>query len=216
MDTYHLFGYIAAYATLLPIAAGILVYKKADFIYRLFLFYVVLAFCIDFFKPFIKSEDVAKWMYWFFSITEVVFITWFLKEVTRQSVVRNILKAAIPAFVILWIICYFVLLRPDQKYSPLFDTSSAIFLSCFSALLLLQITQQGSDLVRKPEFWFVGSVFFSFFCASFLFGLMNTDLLKRIWYLYRIITILNLLMIMTGFLFLGKMNAHKNENPVTR
>lgn len=192
--------YLGAYSILIPILSGIIVYNRIGLSYKLFVFYLALGFCVDVCKPYMQSVVLSIWTYRIFSIIEILFLSWFLKEVSQNKTIKKIVRFAIPAFIILWIICYYIVVLPNQRYSPLFDTISSIYLSFLSAIILLQFTQQNINLIRRPEFWFVGGTFFSFFYATFLFGLMNTELLNKIWFLYRINIVITYLAVATGFL----------------
>lgn len=202
--------YLGTYSILIPIIIGIIVYNRIGFNYKLFIFYMIFGFCVDVFKSYIHSETISILTYWFYSITEIVFLSWFLKEITQQITLKKILRTAIPVFIIFWIVCYFILLPPGQRYSTLFDTISSIFITFISAIILLQFTQQNINLIKRPEFWIVGSIFLSFFFATFLFGLTNTELLNRIWFLYRIMTIVTNFVLVIGFLLFRQIQPTPN------
>jgi hypothetical protein len=199
MDSYHFFGYLATYSLLVPILVGMIKFRMAALHQKIFLFYLLYGFLSDASRPFIDSEIVSRWMYHIFSLVEIIFLAWYMREVTSNLILRKILLIAMPLILISWISVRFYFAKDSHAYSPVFDSVTAIFISSFAAIILLGMTQQNSGLKNQPDFWFLTGTFVYFFCANFIFSLLGTEIINRVWFIHNLLNVLVYCLFTIGF-----------------
>jgi hypothetical protein len=197
---------ISTYAILIPIIAGFITYRFSSRGIKFLLFFLIWGFVVDVPRNYIENKEFNVWAYNFYSLTEIIFMLWFLLKHSSGILLIKFIKGLLPVMFLFWVTCIF-LLQPHNSeidYSALFDSTSAFIISFIAAFSLLEITKHSESLVILPAFWFLTGIFFYFFCANFIFGFLQTDFLNQIWFLHNIINIITYLIYTKAFLTIGK------------
>lgn len=204
MDSYHFFGYLSTYCTLIPLAAGFSRFKYLVMRHRFFLFYILFGFLIDVLKPAIPNDDIKKWMYHIYVLVETIFLIWFMGQISGGKRFQKILNASIFFFIAFWLISRFVIAEQPTDYTPVFDMLCAIYISCIAAIILINMAQQFDTIIREPDFWFLTGTFIYFFCANFIFGLLGTDIYRKIWFIVNCLNVVAYLIFTWAFLLIKR------------
>lgn len=204
MDFYFLFGYLATYSTLLPVAIGLYRFRNSAIYQRGLLLLLSIGFVIDCVNPLLADMGIKYLIYHLWSVSESLFIFWFLKRVSETKSERKLCMAGLIATIPVWLACLWFSAKFGVRYNPVFDTLISIGISFISALILLRFTREKSTLLSSTNFWLVGGIFFYFFCSDFIFGLMASDFLKRIWFIADLVVIFGYLILAIGFWLIKK------------
>ena len=210
MDSYHFFGYLSTYTTLIPLAAGFSRFNRLIQRHRFFLFYILYGFLSDVFKPSMGSEEMKKWMYHVFVLVETTFLIWFMSQVTEKIILKKILVASIFFFIAFWFITRFFIAAESTAYSPMFDMLCAVYISSMAAILLINMAQRHDEILTEPDFWFLTGTFIYFFCANFIFGLLGTDIYQKIWFIVNCLNVISYLIFTKAFLTAARTSLVRN------
>lgn len=201
----HTIKIIATFTTLIPIGAGVLRYKTAGTIFRLFLLFLVYGFLTDFFvwQLMEVSRPASFFLFIVFSLAEALFLLWFVKVINATPVITKICNILSVCMIPFWICAHYVFHNSEQ-YSALFDTSYLIIISILSAYTLLKLAEEKSDLQKLPVFWFMLGIFFYCFTTFFLSGFLESALLQKIWFIHNLINLMVYIVFTIGFLTISK------------
>lgn len=204
MDYYHFFAYAGTAFEFIPVIAGIIVFKNAKTKYRLFLFYLLLGFLIDLPKAFITSDHLLRWMNNIYSLIETPLLLWFIGQCISNKTIKAYVFPAMLLTVIFWFYCHFIHESSVLNYSMLLDVTTSVLISAAAAYALLLMTQEETNITALPDFWFMAGLFFYFFIAGFLFSFLESELLKKIWFIHNILSMLAFLVFVKAFLTVNK------------
>ncbi|MEO5572739.1 MAG: hypothetical protein ABIT08_11435 [Bacteroidia bacterium] len=204
MDTYKFFSYASNIVEAVPVIAGIVFYKKEKTKYRLFMFYLLYGFLTDTVKPFLTSDVMNRIINHIYSLIETPFLLWFIGQGITNKKIKALVLPAMILSVLLWFYCHFIHETSALKFSALYDNVSCLLVAAAAAYSLLIMTHDETNIAALPDFWFLTGIFFYFFIAGFLFNFIESDLLKRVWFIHNIISILSLLILTKAFFVIGK------------
>lgn len=205
MTRYEL-SIISTYACLLPIIAGIKVFKKAGIEFRLLFFLLVYGFVTDFFVGYLyKSGDINLSRFFFnvYSPIEAVFISLFFLKVGYSKIIRQIASYGIFIWPLVWLFLdmdFKTFKWVDTPYNGIFVSAYEIVLASLSAACILHLTTTNESLFKLPLFWFLLGIFIYCFCTFFVNALVQTNVMNDIWFLHNIINIITYLIYTKAFL----------------
>jgi len=204
---------ISTYAILIPILTGLIVYRSSSKEIKFLLFFLIWGFIVDSPRDYILNQRFNIWAYNIYAFTETMFMLWFLEKCSNKWL-SDIIKVLFIIMFLLWFAYYFVFVFQifELNYNDLFDSISAIIISSISAVCLLEMTKRSERITILPAFWFLSGIFFYFFCANFIFGFLQTDFVKQIWFIHNIINILTYFIFTKAFLVVGKLKSKQSQN----
>ncbi|MBL0103727.1 MAG: hypothetical protein IPP51_08210 [Bacteroidetes bacterium] len=212
MDLYHLFGYLSTFSTVIPIVFGLIAFRYSLPRHKYFLFFLLLGFLVDCSKPFIHNSQYGQYIYLVYALIEPLFLFWYLGRVlgSEKEKIKSVTRIILIAVFSLWLITLYIVQSKEIKYNPPFDMIVSLGLSVNCVIVLLKMSRDSGELLKQGDFWFVSGIFFYFFCANFIFGLMDTGLLKQIWFIQNIIGIIGYAILARGF-WLVRLSRIKSE-----
>lgn len=202
MDLRIVTGYLVTFSVLIPITAGVIRFSFLNRALKFFILYLVIGFLKDASEPIINNSLINQITFNLYSLFEFLFLVWFLMQLSAVSKVKTIYRYILLVLIPFWMYAHYRAAGSLNitTYSALFDSVSAIVISFIAAFELLELTKKGINLTQQYAFWFVTGIFFYFFCCNFLFGFLEMDFLRSIWFLHNIICIITYLVITKGFL----------------
>jgi hypothetical protein len=204
---------ISTYAALLPFLSGVIVYRKAGLIYRLFTFFLLYGFLTDFFVGYFLQNGLmfqSQSFFFIYLLLEAMFIAWFVSRFCEYS---RVSKAAFLVLVILpfpWALAHIDFTLMDWKKEPftgLFNTSYKMVISVLASVCLLKFTQKKEPLKNMPEFWFLFGIFFYSFCTFFISAFMQSPEQSQFWFIHNLINIMTYFIYAFGFLKIESRNS---------
>src|SRR5690349_20016913 len=118
---------LATFTTLLPICVGLIKFKTAGKIYRLFLIYLIYGFLTDLlvWQLVDVSRETSFFLFILFPLVEALFMIWFIKATNESPVLIRICNVLILIMIPFWL-CAHYLYNHSEQLSALFDSSYEI------------------------------------------------------------------------------------------
>src|SRR5262245_61653605 len=167
MSTSDQLSTISTYAGLLPVVAGIIVFKKAGAQSRLLLFFLSCAFLTDFFSgQFHESGEDRdeRFIYSLYALLEAVFFSLFIYQTKHSKSIRLIAIAGVLIWPLIWIyinIDFKTLQWIDDPASiDMFVSAYEIVIASLSAACILRLTTRGESLASISLFWSLVGIYF--------------------------------------------------------
>ncbi len=204
-EVQHTIRLLATFTTLMPIVAGLLRYKTAGKIFRLFLYFLVYGFLTDVlvWQLMDVSRDASFYLFILFPLAEALFLLWFMKATNTSPVITKICNILMVLMIPFWICVHFIF-NSGEQLNAVFDTSYEIIISILSAYSLLKLAESQTELKKLPIFWFQLGIFIYCFTTFFLSGFLGTDLLQRIWFMHNLINLIVYLLFTKAFLTISR------------
>ncbi len=200
MDFNLFIRYASSFAILIPVITGLWNYRRQGVNSKYFIYFLLAGFIADQLHPPIVGDFARVWVFNLYVLFEVVFLIWFIRRISKNIEAEKFYRAGIYIMIGFWLAAHFIFRKEIHGFSSIFSSATAIIISCIAAYELLRITQREENLAALPEFWFLTGIFFYFFCANFLFGFLQSEILTKIWFLHNIINIITYLIYTKGFL----------------
>ncbi len=205
---------ISTYSILIPIFIGVLSYKKANNLFRLFLFFLVIGFLTDFIISIFKERnDIPNGFLLFniYSFIEFFFFSFILYKNFKTLSLKRFALIVLICSLPFWIVTHFYRMSfPDGLFvsSAPFETGSAAIISVLSAIMLLQIVETENDMFRFPNFWLFTGSFLYFFCSALIFTFFEVEFsfLNKIWRLTLIFNVVQYAFYAVAFIKIWKKN----------
>lgn len=182
---------------LIPIVVGVANYKVVDRDSRLFLFFLVIGFITDATMRVMRLANQAQFgihIYNIYSLIEALFFFWYIRQKTDSVQLRKVSNIVLYATIPFWILChtaYKVWMEGKASPSALFDITYEILAAFLTGFVLLQLAESTQDITRSRIFWFTMGIFFYCFCTFFIMGLLQTQIVLKIWFMNNIINLIS-------------------------
>ncbi len=201
----HTIRILATFTTLIPIGAGLLRYKTAGKIFRLFLYFLIFGFLTDLlvWQLMEVSRNASFYLFIFFPLAEALFLLWFIKVTNASPIISKICNILFIFMIPFWLCDHFVF-NTGEELNAVFDTSYEIIISILSAYSLLKLAETETELKKMPIFWFQLGIFIYCFTTFFLSGFLGTSIMQSIWFIHNLINLIVYLLFTKAFLSISK------------
>jgi len=164
--------------------------------------FMIWGFLVDN-KNIVADKGSHLTIYFYYVLSEVLFLLWFLHELIQGKKIRWLILALLVLVPACWMYCHTGdRSLPNQATSlpQVFDLSSAGVIAFLSAYGLFSLTQRDGRLEANPEFWYLSGIFFYFMTGNFLFSFTEKTYVQSVWFIPRLIGIIYYLLLSIGFL----------------
>ena len=203
-----LFRTLSEYSILLPILAGIIIFKKANTLYRLLLFFLIYGFITDLIVGNERISYQTRFMiFQFYPLIETIVLLWFMLKINLDSKLEKACKLMIIVLPLFWIYCHAVSYDNTEGFKRMhsvYNSTYTLTISIFAGFALLKLSEKNSNLGSLPLFWFLLTIFINCFCNFFIKNLMDASFLKKVWYLTNIINILCYITLAIGYFLIRR------------
>ena len=216
MTKYEL-GIISTYSGLIPLIAGIIVFKRVGISFRLLLFLLLYGFLTDSFVGYLYNAgeiNFSRFLFNIYSPVEAVFFSLFFYKTDCFKIIRQIAFSGIFIWPLIWFfldIDLKTLHWVDTPYNGTFVSAYEIVIASLSTACILHLTTTGEILFKSPLFWSFLGIFIYCFCTFFINALVQTNVMNEIWFLHNIINIITCLIFIIAFLVAGKAAKSKQQ-----
>jgi len=188
----------------IPISIGILRYRIADRVGRLFLVFVATGLLVDavmWVLTFLERHNHLLLIFNLYSLTESFFFFWFLWATAPSNSIKEISKILLYCTPPFWIVCIFVLPLMTKEVSGggAFATTYYIIVSFLAGFAMLQLVEKEKSVFSDSMFWFTLGIFFCSFCTFYIMTFVQTFISQQIWFLNNIFNIIIYLFYTFGF-----------------
>jgi hypothetical protein len=209
---------ITTYTTLIPLCAGILRFKTAAPLLRLFLFFLAYGFVTDVLIGMLYEthKSLSHSIYLYYSLAESIFLLCIIGFIANERLVKKLCYTTaammIPFWIILFYVRFFIFYIEVKVPEPqsVFDPSYQVIVAAFSASLMLRMAEEKKDLERSPVFWIVVGIFFYCFTTFFISLFQDTDFIGSIWYIHNLTSIISNLFFTIGYLAIPLVRSRTN------
>ena len=197
----HFLKIVATFATLIPICAGAIRYKTAGKPFRLFLIFLVYGFITDLlvWQLMTISRETSFFLFIIFPLVEALFMLWFIRATNTSSIIIRLCNILIVVMIPFWLSAHF-LFNHSEELSALFDVSYEIVVAMLAGFSLLKLAEKETNLHKNPVFWFQTGIFVYCFTTFYVSGLLDSDLLQKIWWIHNVVNLIVYLLFTIGFL----------------
>ncbi len=199
--------FISTWAGALPVLAGMIVFKKAGYNYRLFIFFLLYGFITDLTVGYFYRAEMlfeSRSVFYIYGLIEPLFLFWFVSRISENVAVSETSYIIMLLIPFLWAFAYIDFKVIEWKYLPsggLFTTVYEMLLTVLAAWSILQLTQKTESLRNNPAFWFLTGIFVlclcTFLVASFL---EKRDIRNKLWWVQNVANIISYFFYSFGFL----------------
>jgi hypothetical protein len=199
-------GIISTYAGLLPVLAGLIVFKKAGFKHRLLIVFLLYGFLTDLLVMITKDHQMMMLsitIFFLYILAEPMFFCWFI---SKSCDFQPVSKTAIILVLILplpWVFSLFDFTRLTWKEDPSAAPFGAFFkmiVTILASYAILRLTRKDEKLSAIPDFWFLFAMFFYCICTFFMFLFIQNPYMPQFWFLHNILNIMTYFIYSFGFL----------------
>jgi hypothetical protein len=208
-------GIISTYAALLPLLAGMFVFRKAEITFRIFALFILYGFLTDFSVWKLNDtefDEIARSVFYVYCLAESLFFTWFLQKTSDHLMLTRGITICYYLFPAMWFFMHVSLstfgwIDVNDIFNSQFITVSEITIAVFAAYSIIDIFQKKEKSVLLPQFWFNTGIFLYCFGTFAISSFLQTPQQNKVWYVHNIINIVTYLMFTRGFLLI----AHKQK-----
>jgi hypothetical protein len=199
--------FISTYAGALPVIAGLIVFKKAGFNYRVFIFFLLYGFITDlavgyFYRAGMLFESRSA--FYIYGLAEPLFLFWFVSRISENIPVIEAAYVIMLLIPFAWAFAYINFNIIEWKIVPsggLFTTVYEMILSVLTAWSILQLTQKTESLNGSPAFWFLTGIFFVCLCTFLVLSFLEKkDIRDKFWWVENVANIISYFFYCYGFL----------------
>jgi len=185
---------ISIWGVVIPLVIGLLNFRKGEFQFRLFVFFLLAGFCTDITMYFVLVSSYSYYLgdiLYCYSLIEACIFFWVCYHNASQKLLKRISLVLLISTPFLWLLLLIARsglqnITPGQVFDPFYETCVAFL----AGLIILQIVEQDYAIGRNPLFWILMGMFFYCFCTFFIMGFLNTLLSLKIWFLNNIINLI--------------------------
>ena len=204
MSIFSSSGIISTYASLIPLVAGLSVFKRAGNNLRLLFLFVGVGFLTDI-AVWLLMRDfglLAKLLFEGYSLIEALFLLLILRRLSLSHNISRLIKIFFFPFILFWVFSEFTFFPfglATPSHNTIFVIVYEIPISFLSGFLLLTYIEKNKRPFELPDFWVICGIFFYCFTSFFITAFMETSLLKSVWWVHNMINIITYLIYTYGF-----------------
>lgn len=149
--------------------------------------FLVWGFLIDIKYFYDFTLPINPYLIALFSLSEVLFYIWFIREITREMQLPAWRNSLIVLACVTWIVSYgnVLFFSQSEPQFALHDVFSAILFTFITSYALLQMTKSEVPLTHRYEFWLLLGIFMYFMPSVFIFSFItDIELREKIWFLH--------------------------------
>jgi hypothetical protein len=197
---------LSQYAILLPICFGFIVFSKAGYPYRLFLFLLVYGFVSDVLVGWQEVDmQVRFFIFNFYSLIETAVILIFISALNITESLTRIARWLLLILLAAWLVLHYRLFAAGElKFSAVYESIYTLCISLLSVFALLKMSEKSENIISAPSFWFLIAFFINCFCIFFIKNFMEAALMRKLLYITNILNVINYLILSAGYLLLRK------------
>jgi len=190
---------------LVPLTIGLIKFKEADFVGRLFVLFLALGMSVDLtmwrLLSIGQTSDLLR-IFNFYSLLEALFFFWFISKTSLSVILRRATNVCLYGIIPVWIFCdvvYPLFVSSDGRGAS-FDVIYEVLVSFLAGFSLLRWAESDDAIGSSYGFWLTVGIFFYCFCTFFIMFFLETVMASRLWFLNNIFNVIAYVFYVIGFL----------------
>jgi len=154
---------------------GLFFQIKPPLYIKLLPIFLLLTFTVEGISNYLTEHKIANIpLYNFYSVLEIGFYLFVLKEIMQSRKIRKIIRNLIWIYPLIALVNILFLQKIGHFHSMTYSLGCLliVFMSIYYFYELFQI-KQSVNLIREPSFWICTGLLFFYSCTFPLFGLVN-------------------------------------------
>lgn len=186
----------------LAIVFGLICFNRISPHSKALAVFLLWGFISDNKRLFVAEESLLP-VYYFYVLSEILFMLWFIQSLTDHAKVRNLFGPLLAAVGGFWFYCFLSesdIPLQSRSLPGIFDLTTAGLIAFISAFGLFRLTYLKGRLERNPTFWYLTGIFLYFMAGNFLFTFASKAYVQSIWIIPRIMGICFHVCLIVGFI----------------